>query len=229
MQKRETVFKIGQVLTKPEESSSRLVVIPEQKRTTQQFSSEEIKELKWRWKKCADRIVQVTKPGAEFIIDESNRDIIDGLFWWFFNDPRSCYDLKKGILLKGTKGTGKSTLITIFREFFIEIQSGFAMSTAMKISLEYARTGEVDQWLTKKIICIDEIGRENMGKHYGNELNVIGYLLHERYALWQTKGICTIATTNKDAQEIEDLYGDVIRDRVKEMFNHIPMVGESRR
>lgn len=203
--------------------------IPKAVRTIQQFSESEIKELKWRWKTIADRVIKVTKPDKYFIIDDSNREIIEGLFWWVFNDPRSCYDLNKGIILKGTKGTGKTTLVTIFREFFIEIRQGFAMSTAIKISLEYARTGEVDQWLTDKIICIDEIGRENMGKHYGNELNVIGYLLHERYSLWQTKGICTIATTNKDAQEIEDMYGEVIRDRVKEMFNHIPVVGESKR
>lgn len=200
-----------------------------QKKTTQQLSDKEIIEYKIRWKQCADKVVQITKPGKAFEIDESNREIINGLFWWFFNDPRSCYDLNKGIMLKGDMGTGKSTLISIFRQFFIDLGCGFAMSTAMKISLEYAKAGDVDQWLTDKIICIDEIGRENMGKHYGNELNVVGYLLHERYSMWQNKRVLTIATTNKDAQEIELMYGDVIRDRVKEMFNHIPMVGNSRR
>ena len=220
---------IREVIQDPERHSNRLEEQKNDKKTLQQCSDAEIARLKWKWKHIADSIVKNTDPDSEFVIDHTNKHIIDGLFWWFFNDPRSCYDLNKGILLKGDKGTGKTTMVKAFRQFLIEMNQGFAMTTAIKLSLEYAKTGDIDQWTTYKMVCIDEIGREGMGKHYGNELNVIGYILHERYALWKTNKYITIATTNKDADEIEDMYGEVIRDRVKEMFNHIAMVGDSRR
>lgn len=199
------------------------------KKITILSDEEEINKLKMYWKACADSIVQVTNPHGAFEIDDSNRSIVEGLFWWFFDDPRSCYDLNKGILLKGGKGVGKTTLVKAFRKFFIQIQKGFKFESALTITLNYALNGNFDGWLEKQLVAIDEIGRENVGKYYGNELNVIQYILHERYNLWQDTGICTIVTTNLDSSEIEEYYGEIIRDRSKEMFNHIPLVGSSRR
>jgi len=198
-------------------------------KTTQQLSEEELKELKLIWKRGADELIRITKPISSFEITERNKLIIEGLFWWFFNDPRSCYDLNKGILLKGGKGTGKTTLVKSFQKLFKALQQSFAFSTAQTISLDYAMNGDVDFWLREKVMAIDEVGREEKAKYFGNGLSVIGYILHERYSIWQSKGIATIATTNLDSSDIESLYGETIRDRCKEMFNHIILDGESRR
>lgn len=79
-------------------------------------------------------------------------------------------------------------------------------------------------------MCFDELGREpNPAKYYGTELNVMQHILHIRYSLWQQGGLKTFVTTNFNAKEIGDLYGDFIRDRRREMFNILVMNGESRR
>lgn len=198
-------------------------------KTTQQLDEKELRDLKLMWKKGADELIQVTKPSAKFEISERNKPIIEGLFWWFFNDPRSCYDLNKGIMIKGGKGTGKTTLVKSFQRLFKSLHQSFAFQTAQTIALDFASNGEVDFWLRDKTMAIDEIGREEKAKYFGNGLSVIGYILHERYSIWQSKGITTIVTTNLDSDEIEDMYGEIIRDRCKEMFNHIVLDGDSRR
>lgn len=194
-----------------------------------ELSEQQLLNLKRLWIEYADRLVSVTNPREKYEITDSNREIIAGIFYWFLNDPRSCYDLHKGLLIKGTKGTGKTTLLKAFRNFFAAFNQSFRFETAMKITKDYADSGTIEQFCQPRILAIDEMGRETIAKHYGNEMNVIGVILHERYNIWQSTGTPTIATTNMDADEIEAMYGDIIRDRVKEMFNHITLTGESRR
>ena len=199
------------------------------KRTTRELEPQEINRLKWQWKACADAQIARTRPGAAFELDDANRPVAEGLFWWFFDDPRSRYDLHRGILIKGGTGTGKTTLVNAFRDFHSHYGGKLPFESAAAIALEYARTGQVDRWLAPRVVAIDEIGCERAMRHYGNELNVIAYVLHERYALWQRHGIPTLATTNLDSDEMEQAYGPIIRDRMREMFTHVVLDGPSRR
>lgn len=198
-------------------------------KTTQELDAHELNHLKRQWKACADALIRRNRPHDTFTIDPQNRQVIEGLFWWFFDDPRSRYNLHRGILLKGGTGTGKTTLLHAFRDFHARYSGSFLVESAPSIALEYARTGCLDRWLAPRIVAIDEIGCEKTVRHYGNELNVVAYLLHERYALWQRHGIPTLATTNLDSDELEAAYGPIIRDRMREMFNHVVLDGPSRR
>ncbi len=56
-------------------------------------------------------------------------------------------------------------------------------------------------------------------KHYGIECNTIGEILLYRYDLFTYDGIITHATTNLDANQLEDLYGNRVRSRLRSMFN----------
>ena len=126
------------------------------KRTTQELEPQEINRLKWQWKACADAQIARTRPGAAFELDDANRPVAEGLFWWFFDDPRSRYDLHRGILIKGGTGTGKTTLVNAFRDFHSHYGGKLPFESAAAIALEYARTGQVDRWLAPRVVAIDE-------------------------------------------------------------------------
>jgi hypothetical protein len=72
-----------------------------------------------------------------------------------------------------------------------------------------------------KIICFDDLGIETSIKHFGNECNTMGEILLSRYELMKYDGVITHATTNLNADDLEKLYGNRVRSRLREMFNVI--------
>lgn len=73
----------------------------------------------------------------------------------------------------------------------------------------------------EKAFCIDDLGVEHNIKHFGNECNTIGEILLQRYDMHVNYGIVTQATTNLNADELEDIYGIRVRSRLRSMFNLI--------
>ncbi|MBL7942096.1 MAG: ATPase, partial [Flavobacteriales bacterium] len=72
-------------------------------------------------------------------------------------------------------------------------------------------------------ITIDELGFEcSETLNYGNRVNVGAELIWARYNLFQDYGIKTHFTTNIiNANDIERLYGEINRGRLREMCNWI--------
>jgi DNA replication protein DnaC len=70
-------------------------------------------------------------------------------------------------------------------------------------------------------ICFDDLGLENNLKYYGNECNVMAEVMLSRYDLFISKKLITHLTTNLSATEIENIYGNRIRSRFRQMFNLI--------
>jgi hypothetical protein len=173
----------------------------------------------------------------EFKVDNDNRQVITDLFNYFLNIPGN-FDLKKGLWLEGDLGTGKSSLMQIFSKFMIARFDGFLIHICSHVANEYSIYGNLDKYTYNQTgycgepvqMCFDELGRESIpANHFGQKLNVMQHILHIRYSLWQTDGLKTFITTNTDADEVEELYGDFIRDRRGEMFNIIELTGKSRR
>jgi DNA replication protein DnaC len=61
---------------------------------------------------------------------------------------------------------------------------------------------------------------------HGNETNVMAEVMMSRYPLFIHRKMLTHATTNLSAEELENLYGNRVRSRMREMFNLIAFVAD---
>lgn len=169
----------------------------------------------------------------DFIIPEEERGIIFGLLAWFLQDELVAsemnIDLNKGILLSGPIGCGKTTLFKLMRKIPSERKNFMMISTRQVVS-EFMQSGfEVLETYSRgslyndnripKNWCFDDLGTEATSKYFGNDCNVMGEILLTRYDLFKEKGIITHLTTNLTAGEIESMYGNRLRSRMREMFN----------
>jgi DNA replication protein DnaC len=171
--------------------------------------------------------------GNHFKILETDHPIIYKLIAYFLKDEATCFqyniDLKKGILLSGPVGCGKTSLLNLMK-FLTPTEHKFFVKPCRDISFEFIQDGyEIIHKYSRgklyesqpKIICFDDLGTENNLKYYGNECNVIAEILLSRYDIFTTKKIQTHITTNLSASEIETHYGNRVRSRLREMINLI--------
>lgn len=188
-------------------------------------------------------VVSMKSVSPAFTVDDSNRQLLKALYQWIWGMP-GMLDLDKGLLLHGSIGVGKSTLLKGLQNYAAKIaryciggaDAGltFQFTSAAEIALLFAEKGIVglNQYTDRSCmhnLAIDEVGREPMdAKHFGTGINAIQTVLQLRYE--QRYCFYTHMTTNLDPdKEFSQRYGDYIADRVKEMFNVIKIKGESRR
>lgn len=172
-----------------------------------------------------------------FVIDNENEEVIEDLTNYFFKQAGRL-NLKKGIWLEGSLGTGKTTLLRIFSILSLHLRRGFVVHFCPDIAVKYSEGESLEPYTYARNcypaypvnMAFDDLGREIIPAcRYGSEMNVMQYILQTRYLLWQKQGIQTYLTTNCDAESVEVMYGRFIRDRRKEMFNIVVLDGESRR
>lgn len=166
--------------------------------------------------------------GSKFKLHPADRQIIYNLIIYFIRDEENCrkygLDLQKGILLNGPVGSGKTTLLNLMR-YFTYPDHHYVIKTTRDVAAEFNQDGyQVIQKYGKthkKIYCFDDLGVENNMKYYGTECNTISEILLQRYDLMIMEGTVTHATTNLNAEELEKLYGNRVRSRMRELFNLI--------
>lgn len=167
-----------------------------------------------------------------------DKELLEGVFLYFIGDAGSPYDLRKGLWFDGTIGSGKTTLMRVFRELLLAQRKAFRMDTAAEMANLYSTTGSLDLYINNSFgysekpieLCIDELGREQLpAVHFGNKLNVMQYILQQRYGLWQRSGVITHVTTNLSPGEVIDKYEDFIFDRCRHMFSIVSFTGKSKR
>lgn len=184
--------------------------------------------------------------GRPYIIDQDNRGIFQLLCEYFTaNDAFSQhgYDLKKGILLCGDVGRGKTELMLMFRQN--QLQS-YGVVGCRSITDDFTDNGgeDVERFYTNKKLeanhkygqpysgyCFDDLGTEAESVvHYGNRKNMMAEIILNRYDS-KMDFHYTHITTNLNAEDIRSRYGSRCADRMRQMFNVIafPLTAKSRR
>ena len=172
--------------------------------------------------------------GQDFVISKVDHDLIHDLLIYAIGDKELCQkkglSLQKGMLLTGPIGCGKTSLVNLIVSFFPDDQKYLVKSTR-SIGLEFEKDGfnvinRYGKGVPNRIycggfrsICFDDLGLEQVRKYYGNECNVMAEILLTRYELFSAHKVLIHATTNLSASELESLYGNRVRSRMRAMFN----------
>ena len=169
--------------------------------------------------------------GPNFRIIPEDQELIYKLVVYFLGHEEEAkrlgLDLRKGIMLTGPIGCGKTSLMSLMRLVPAK-ERNFTMKMARDISFEFIQEGyDVINRYSKlsftgtgpKIYCFDDLGAERNLKYYGNSCNVMGEILLSRYDMFASHALTSHITTNLGATAIEEFYGVRVRSRMREMFN----------
>lgn len=164
--------------------------------------------------------------GKNFKIYEEDEVVLYKLCIYFIRDLEACKKLEidpnKGILLSGPVGCGKTSLMKLLRHI-VPHHKPYEIIPARNITFAFNNIGfkTIEEYGNSSFYCFDDLGVETTGRHFGKDCNVLGEILLSRYDLFLKRGIRTHATTNLNAQELEERYGNRVRSRMRQMFNLI--------
>jgi energy-coupling factor transporter ATP-binding protein EcfA2 len=166
-----------------------------------------------------------------FKIYDEDHDLIQKLLAYFSNSTENCSHFglspRKGILLSGPVGCGKTSLLKLFNTLLLPLYK-YQVKPCRDISFEFNQNGYsvIHKYSTNsynrgqhKIDCFDDLGTENHLKFYGVECNIMAEIMLSRYDQFCAQGLQTHITTNLTSMDIEEQYGKRVRSRMREMFN----------
>lgn len=154
-------------------------------------------------------------------IDPQDVWIIRELIRWMIRDNEGMFSHKKGIILIGTYGCGKTTLLQAAKIFMKEYtKTPFVFRRVNDILIEVAKKGNIDAmepYFSGHLI-LDDIGQmeENI-MIYGSRYNVIETIINRRVGT----PYITLATTNIKPPEVREKYGPVVGSRFNQMFTPV--------
>ncbi len=186
------------------------------------------------WKEGKDYF---NKMHREFTVDENNRDFLNLISLYFSKNIEfekiTDGELRKGLLIHGVCGTGKSSIFDIVQNISRKhnLKSiWFKNISVHQVTTDYNIEGEdVVKKYSRGVIHFDDLGTEKMANSWGVKERLMGRVLEIRYNEFKTNGTRTFVTTNLSLNELKKYYGDRVYDRLFEMFNFLELAGESRR
>jgi len=199
-------------------------------------------EILDKFKAIGDKLI------GEFVIDKYNKFVIENIIRYYFGEEFLCNiidskekkegKLNKGLFIAGECGTGKTTLMRIFKKFCKEYNQIFYINdkpvypnwvsyNAQELCNIYRNGGNIESLYNAPIISIDDFGTEPESSQYmGNKIDVLREILEVR----SDKNVITFITSNLTPDDCitERKYGERLVSRLKE-YNYFALRGDDRR
>lgn len=180
-----------------------------------------------------------------FNVDDQNKEFLDIICRYFSDDPSfeeiTKGELRKGLLIYGACGTGKSSIFDIVqnisRKHHLK-QIWFTNTSVHNVVNEFNKESKQNKTIggesvidkySRGPVHFDDLGTEKEVQAWGIRENLFDRLLQIRYNHFKKKGTKTFVTTNLSLKELENKYCKQVKDRLYAMFNFLPLEGDSRR
>lgn len=193
------------------------------------------------WIEGKEYFARLNRP---FQVDDENTEFLDTICRYFMNDKsfEEIYggELRKGLLVYGPCGTGKSSMFDIVQNISRRYNLNplwFSIISIHDLVIEFNLEGEyaVEKYKKGKV-HFDDLGSEKVANSWGVKEKLMNRILELRYNEYKKKGTKTFITTNLTIEDLIKFYGNSkdesrnrFGDRLYEMFNFIPLGGKSRR
>jgi DNA replication protein DnaC len=179
--------------------------------------------------------------GRDFTLHDADLPVVDRLLAYFLRDEPVAaaldMDLSKGILLTGPVGCGKTSLLRVM-SLFSQAAHKPVFRSCNEIVIDfntngynalapYTKNAFQPYSPTPRVHCFDDLGLEPTGNYYGASCNVMAEILLSRYNFFTTRRMITHVTTNMESSELENIYGNRLRSRMREMFNLVAFTNNS--
>lgn len=151
-------------------------------------------------------IRQCKKIEPAFVVDTHVEPLLDSITQYYREDPQFLtinpgFSFAKGLIIKGTTGTGKTTLMVAlsnlmkhmrivhpYDHWIVYYDQSFKIERSYILSQKFSMNGfAFIESVTSSIeyvsdnICIDDLGSEQLGSYYGQTSNVIEQIILLRY------------------------------------------------
>lgn len=134
---------------------------------------------------------------------------------------------KRGLMLYSKSyGQGKTLFFEIVYSRVLR-KSKFKIwktTSAKELREFYIKEGQegLKSFISCKNLFIDDLGdEEEKTKHYGDDMNVLRYVILKRYEMWLDKEYLTHITTNLTIEEIAERYDGRVADRLLQMTEKV--------
>ncbi len=177
--------------------------------------------------KTMDALIRERKQDEKLILTDENRYIVGQVALWYSWDNRFNGDVRKGLMIRGNVGTGKTIIVRALYEIILAFEildPCFIRATELQDLYMRDDIEGIDRAKKRTYTIIDDLGVEPVeAKIYGNVKEPFNDVFDYRY--WNNKR--TVITTNLTPSEIELTYGTRIIDRFRECMNDLVLDGES--